>query len=140
MEEIAKEYEPRILALLESMRGALQEEECLSVSEPSELGDYRWSILVQRVGATQDLHNDDVDVSVQICESEEYDGSENGVNFAVDVVTVGGAILGGLTPYNYTDQCWVSRDDSDAVAERFDCIADADLGGLCDLVWDHFDA
>ena len=70
--------------------------------------EYWWSLLA-------DVDGVKVDVSFKICESEQYDGEKGGVNFSVDVVEFGGRILGGLTPFNYSDACWVDRRDADAI-------------------------
>lgn len=61
----------------------------------------------------------DVTISVIIAESEFYAGSQDGVNFIMDIVEVGGRIVGGFSPFNYTDEVWVSRKDKTAVEERF---------------------
>ena len=46
-------------------------------------------------------------------------GSGLGVNFSCDISGWGGVIIGGFTPHNYTDECWVSRRDPEAIAERW---------------------
>jgi hypothetical protein len=81
-----------------------------------ECDDYRWELFV----------DENVDISFKLCESEECDGEEGGVNFALDIVEVSGRIIGGLTPYNYSDSCWVNRKDKQAVEERFRILEQAD--------------
>lgn len=137
-EQIRDKYEPRILALLGDIASQIREDEpTLVVSEIDELhcDDFRWTFNVHT--AEQDKCKDDlqgVDVTFVICESEEYDGEENGVNFAVEIVGVEGAIVGGITPYNYTERCWVPRTDPEAIEERFKLIERAPSGDAVYLI------
>lgn len=128
-EEIKDKYKERIEKCMNTLRATL----IAMGYNVSELDFYdcdssSWRML---------LHVDDgedVDISFTIAESEQYDGSDNGVNFMSDFVETGGHMLGGMCPYNYTDKCWVSRDDADAVEERFklmeDAITNTDEAGL----------
>ena len=129
-EQIRDKYAERIVSLLDGIVAQIREDEpSLQVSEIDELqsDDYRWTFNVCTAEqAEQSDEMQGVDVWFVICESEEYDGEENGVNFAIEIVGVGGEIVGGLTPYNYTDRCWVQRDDADAVEKRFRIIERAD--------------
>ena len=137
-EQIKTTYEARIRALLDGIASQIRDgDPTLQVSEIDEMfgDDYRWSLLVQTAEQAQDKDDlQGVDVTFVICESELYDGEENGVNFAVEIVGVGGEIIGGLTPYNYTERCWVSRDDSDAVEERFQLVEHASPGDAAYLI------
>src|SRR6266478_1460728 len=101
---IKRKYKNRILAILNRIAEVLRQAGC-DVEGPWDLSgdDYRW-----------ELQANNIDISITICESETYDGEPNGINFALDIVEEGGRILGGLTPYNYTDAVWVSRSDSEA--------------------------
>jgi len=124
------QYEPRVLAMLERMAARLRRAR-LRVDEPVDLcgDDYCWGFSVH--GAV------DIDVSFRICESEQYDGTENGVNFAVDVLERGGAVVGGLCPYNFTDLAWVDLGDEGAVEDRFHLVEQHCCDGLVDLVVRH---
>lgn len=51
---------------------------------------------------------------------------------------VGGAIVGGLTPFNYTEQVWVPRSNPEAVEERFRIMEDADAEDLAFLIFERF--
>lgn len=134
-EQIKEKYEPRIIALLTAMRTALLEYD-LHVESPWLMEDeeFSWWMLVQ----TEAQHNaeelDGIDVRFTILESEHWDGEKNGVNFGIDITSVGGSIVGGLTPYNYTDEVWVSRDDEDAVEERFVLLETADTADAAELI------
>jgi hypothetical protein len=114
-ETIKEKYEHRILAVLNRIAETLREAG-YGVDEPVDMScdEYWWSLLVHG-----DSDEDTIDISFKICESEQYDGEEGGVNFALDIVEMGGRILGGLCPFNYTDRCWVDRSDEEAVEERF---------------------
>ena len=118
--QIKNKYRRRIMAILERIANVLREAG-FEVEGPWDLSsdDYCWSLLA-------DVNGMKVDVSFKICESEQYDGEKGGVNFALDIVEEGGRIIGGLTPFNYSEQCWVSRKDKQAVEERFRILEQAD--------------
>lgn len=112
-----EKYGPKIQKLLEIICSEAKERgyECTS---PIDMSDdtYRWAVAVSPPGAETE---DSVDVSVEIATSEAYDGTPGGLNFSMNVVSYEGEMLGGLTPYNYTDEVWVSMSDPDAVEERW---------------------
>lgn len=111
--QIKNKYEKRIMAILVRIADVLRAAG-FRVEGPWDLSsdDYWWAMLA-------DVEGVKVDVSFKICESEQCDGVKGGVNFALDIVEEGGRIIGGLTPFNYTDRCWVSRKDRQAIEERF---------------------
>lgn len=124
-------YGPKIREILETVRAEALERGLLC-DEPCDMTDedVRWSALVQPAGTEPDAEGVGADVNITVAESEHWDGHEGGVNFILDVVGVGGEIIGGLAPYNYTDDCWVERTDEDAVETRWvifsnGCDADA---------------
>ena len=97
--------------------------------------DYSWYVQVLLGGPDQEEPCDtDIGITFQINESTECDGSENGINFSVNVVELGGRIIGGLSPYNYTEHCWVSLDDEDAIEERFQIFEEQDAHDLVVLI------
>jgi len=77
---------------------------------------------------------DDVDICFEIAESLANDGSLDGINFILDITTVGGSMLGGLSPFNYTPEVWVDVNDEAAVEERFQIIEQADPEGIIELI------
>jgi hypothetical protein len=125
---IKKKYRKRIMAILERIADVLRVAG-FRVEGPWDLSsdDYWWSLLAHVDGVK-------IDVSFKICESEQYDGERGGVNFALDIVEEGGRIIGGLTPFNYTDRCWVSRRDRQAVEERFRILEQADANDIPQLL------
>jgi hypothetical protein len=79
--QIKNKYQKRITAILERIADVLKEAG-FEVEGPEfwDSDDYRWVLLV----------DGKVDISFKLCESEEYDGEKGGVNFALDIVEVGG--------------------------------------------------
>lgn len=138
-EQIEQKYAVRVVAILGAISSDVQaEDETLVIGETYDMhcDEYRWSFNVCRADQEQAAEHEPqgVDVSFVICESEQYDGEENGVNFAVEIVGVGGQIVGGITPYNYTERCWVPRDDEDAVEERFKLVEQAPASDAAYLI------
>jgi hypothetical protein len=137
--QIKERYEARILAHLEQMRTAL-EDSGFKVGPVSEHSDqeYAWWFLVympREEGEREEMQDDDVDVEFSIFESLQNDGTTNGINFGLNVTAVGGAILGGFSPYNYTSDVWVPVDDDEAIEDRFLLHEDhPDLNGLVNLI------
>lgn len=129
-EAIKEKYKPRILALLRRIAETLREAG-RTVDDPIDLScdEYWWSLLVHG-----DSDQECIDISFHICESEQYDGEEGGVNFMLDIVEMGGRVLGGLTPFNYSPQCWVDRNDEDAVEERFAIFEEADVAEIVPIL------
>jgi len=115
-EQIKQTYESGIVEILNEVRDNLQHYG-YEVSEVDDMTDedYAWSVAVRPKKGKGEL----IDVKITIAESEHWDGSEDGVNFMLDVVAEGGSIVGGLVPYNYTDKVWVPRKDEDAIDERW---------------------
>jgi len=129
-EAIKDKYEPRILAVLTRIAETLREAG-YAVDDPIDLScdQYWWSLLVHG-----DNEENGIDISFKICESDQYDGEEGGVNFSLDIVEFGGRVLGGLCPYNYTPHCWVDRNDEEAVEERFAIFEQADPADIVPIL------
>ena len=134
-EQIKDKYNDRIMAIMRRIASALKDDGHL-IEGPDfwDGDDYRWTLLVHTDGEASEVSQDDIDIAFKICESEEYDGSEGGVNFALDIVEVSGRIIGGLTPFNYSDRCWVDREDAEAVEERFRILEQADEADIPALI------
>lgn len=120
----------RMIACLRKLREAF-EVAGYEVSGPFDLSDdcYRWYILVEGKGLAEA-----VDLTVELAESLGYEGTLAGVNVGLDIVAYGGAVLGGLCPYNYTDECWASLSDLHEVSRRMQIIEEADPLGAIALV------
>lgn len=121
IEAISKKYEERIVKVLERIQSVINDNDMHTDAVTEMSGDeYWWSLCVW---PAEDKEADQmVEVALKITESIEYDGSEDGVSFAIDIVGNGGEMIGGLSPYNYTEQCWVNCEDEKAVEERFKLI------------------
>jgi hypothetical protein len=137
-EQINEKFEPRIRKILAGIAEALKEDGW-KVGEVCDMScdEYRYAILASQYDEDpSELREGDVDITFEICESEHCDGSEDGCNFAIQVVKVGGEIVGGLTPYNYTQDVWVPRVNDEAVEARFTILERADAGELVCLLED----
>lgn len=144
-EEIKDTYSKRIEAILQEVVKALTEKTTLVVGSPFDMGCdyYQWAVTAESPSehtANTEANSTEAgtDITFTIAESEEWDGEENGVNFMLDVTSVGGEIIGGLTPYNYTPEVWVSRDDPDAIERRFQIMLNADTDSLVQMVIEHY--
>lgn len=137
VERVKEGYQERILAVLGGIKEAL-EAEGYEVSGPDDMSceDFRWSLLVycESNPEDDDLAEGDVDITFTIAESAQYEGSEDGINFMVDVVEVSGRIIGGMCPFNYTSEVWVPLDDSAAIEERFSYFEQADPESMVSLL------
>jgi len=132
IETIKAKYEPRALAVLNNIREELTTAG-YTVSEPFELDDDdagRWDMVVEPSEGREEV----IDISFHFAESENWDGEKGGINFMLDVVSEGGRMLGGLTPYNYTESCWVKRNNPSAIEERFSIMEQADPFEVVGLV------
>lgn len=140
-EEIKDKYEKRILQILSDISDCLKDgDEGWKVGEAFEQHDdeYQWAILISKSDEDpMELEDDDIDIKFTILESEHNDGEENGVSFAIDAVTIEGCTVGGLTPYNYTKDVWVARDDEEAIERRFQIMQQADVSELIYLINHH---
>lgn len=152
---IKERYEKRINALLEQMSDLCVKEGMISggIGEMHD-EEYRWYLTLWRCEDDRKPYREygenafgvdpkeqvpcydkSVDIAFEIAEAQTYgDDPIDGVNFAVQITENGGRMLGGLTPYNYTGECWVPASDEDAVEERFKIMEDASIDSVPDAV------
>ena len=65
--------------------------------------------------------DDDIDITFTICKQSEHEaGGRTGIAFRLSATTVGGEIIGDMTPHNWSDDVWVDMFDVATVAARFD--------------------
>jgi hypothetical protein len=130
-----QEFRPRMVKLLTRWADAAKAEG-YDVSGPYDLSDddFRWCVTLRGNGIPEE--DEAVDVSLEIAESLEYEGSIDGINFGLDIVAYGGEVIGGLTPYNYSDHCWVPLDEPEQLSGRLKIIEDADIGAGLGLIAD----
>ncbi len=87
--------------------------------------DYWVSFRVERVPGEMETC---LDVALKLIDSGEYDTGEYDVrgNVILDLVEYGGRIVGGISPYNYTDRVWVDYNDLDEFTRRLESIIASD--------------
>jgi hypothetical protein len=95
---------------------------------------YRWSLLVYRQGNAGNPSNADVDIRLEIAESLHFEGTEDGINFSIHAVEIGGRVLSTLCPYNFTPDVWVDAGDHDAIETRFKRVEEADHETIVKLI------
>ena len=134
VKQIKDAHEGIILRILEGIRKALVEAG-FDACEPYEMFDdqYQWWMSVYIAGSDSERCLEDIDIVFEIAESR----ADHGITFSINVSTVGGEMIGGLTPYNYTDKVWVDVKDADGVRERFRFFEDADSASMVELIQDH---
>ena len=133
VDRIRERYASRIVGILTVIQSHLCEAG-FETDDPCEMScdDYRWSLLVYRDGKPG--NDADVDITLEIAESLQFEGTEDGINFSIHVVETGGRILGTLCPYNYTPDVWVDAGDTDAIEARFKLVEDADHESIVELI------
>lgn len=82
------------------------------------------------VRAGEQIEDFGIDVRFDLVDAYDYDGLEPGdpewgVNVSVDVVGYDGEMLGGLTPYNYSDRVWTN--DEQELQERLNFLDPSEL-------------
>jgi len=122
---IKRKYKARILRILENLAAALRH----AGIETSKPEDYSGDDYVFGFMTTAEKANDQIRVDFKIAESEQYDGTKDGVNFLVSLVWYGGLIIGDYSPYNFTPSVWLGRDDKAAVEHRFCLMEEMDVAG-----------
>jgi len=122
---------PRALALLERVREACPDVPFTDPEDRSCDSDVRWGMDY----AVDDTTGVGVDVEAHL--SEECDGSSAGVNVGLHIVAFGGQIIGQCTPHNYTDLCWVRRNDLAAVGARMAELECVDVSGVQSMILEH---
>jgi len=138
VKRVKDEYEPKILEVMTEIGDALAEAG-FEVEAPYDehFDDFRWAMLVT---VDKDCHPDDrpseqdIDITFIIAESDQYDGTEDGINFMLNVVKVGGEVIGGMCPFNYSEDVWVPLDNPEAIAERFSYFEQADPDSMVNLI------
>jgi len=123
------------MSVLRSIANVLREHGWETWS-PTQMFDdhYRWAMLVVVDGDGEKLGDHDIDITLEMCESEQHGDDPGGVTFRLDIVEVGGRILGGCSPYNYTEKCWGARNDPGAVEVRFSILEQLEFEEIVRLI------
>lgn len=124
-EKLSKKYLPKMRSFIKAVCKAAKGSGfvCTEITDVSD-DTYGVGVVIYPKGKTVE---DGVDVTVDMPESAVAGDEPGGLNFRVNIVGYDGVVVGGLTPYNYTQDVWVAMDDDKAVAERwsvFDTSAD----------------
>lgn len=139
IEAIRASYEPRVLAILTSIGEAFRAAEWGWNGTIDDLtdGEYAWGIVVRKPGHPVDdpPADDDVDVRFDIAEERENEGGDGlGIAFNLAITKVGGEVVGGMCPDNYSNDLWIAPDDRAAIEKRFslfECANPAEAVVLC---------
>jgi hypothetical protein len=134
---VKNRYAKRIEALLTHIADTLKAVGYRCDDEPTFFycDNYSWNLIVYVESAPgEDIADGDVDITLKICESLDYEGTTEGITFALDVVTVGGRIIGECRPGNYTDECWLPLSDKARIEERFAIFEEADAESMVELL------
>ncbi len=139
IDRLKDRYHDRIMHILQVVQKAC--EQCGMSAEmyghDNMSGEHRWGLFVMPSGATYD---DGVDVTITLLESQANDGSEEGINFGLDIVSTGGHVIGGYVPNNYTSAIWVDPKRQDAVESRFQMIEPLDADGTAKSILDWWNS
>lgn len=117
-------YKPKLMELAQHVREQLEEEGYV-VTELSDYTDSDLSISMLIPFETSEDNRQGFDITFRLMDAKEWDGTDNGTNFNMDITETGGRMCGGLTPYNYTSEVWVDPTDLDAVEERWQLFKNA---------------
>ena len=128
---IVKKYQARIKRILKNIRDVIVKAGHPVTSVEFLDGDdgYSWCIFVGDLDKGKGI-----DITFKLCESYQYDASDDGINFALDMVEYGGRILGSFSPYNYTKQVWVNPRNKQAVEARFCLMEQCDADGVLKII------
>lgn len=130
-EVIYDAFKARCSALMENVAGTFRKRG-YGVSEVQDIScdEYQWEFSVEREGERP------VSVILTLHEEAAYEGEGGGCNWSLQGIEDGGRISFDLSPFNWTEKCWVPMDDIDAVGERLAVIE----GVAGDAVVDYMEA
>lgn len=137
--KLEQRYTHRIKKILWALKRVLKEAGFKTSSLSEIPGEYAsmWQFVTYVKGTWRRMDDDDVDISMGMAISEECDGEKGGLNFVCHISTVGGRILGGLVPFNYTSDVWVPRTDEVAIISRLCMFEDADPSDVVSIIKRH---
>lgn len=135
---IINAYRDRFKAILDKIREQLIGDYIVDLPTECDDDDYRWMLLVKTHSEeSSEPHEKDVDISVEMVEASSSGDDcfdEQGVTFRIDIVECSGLIIGGLCPFNYSENCWVDGRDMSQVEERFKLLEQANFSSIPALV------
>lgn len=124
-ETIAQTYDADALRILRQVS-----EHLIAVgvacAEPVQMWDdnYRWGLAT--LNEAGEVGEGSADFVLALIERRDHEGENApaGVAWGLDISGWGGTILGGLTPYNFTEDLWIDSADTEAVRARFVLLRD----------------
>jgi hypothetical protein len=113
IEKIWRDYTLRALDVLKYIKTICESHGMMCIAPESISGDeLKWELGIKfKTGYAI--------VSITVAESLYYDATDKGINFMLEVVTDDALVLGGCSPYNYTDEVWIDPFNDEEVEERF---------------------
>ena len=135
LDRIKAEYTPRIIALMEEMKGLIETRTPYKVTEPAEIPreDFVWGMEVLKSDREGDPKDNPI-ISFAIVDAQDYASDEFGMDFGIGVRTVGGAFLDELTPLRGFETLWLPVEDVEAIERRFEEMKDFEVEDLMAVV------
>jgi len=135
LELIKNKYQDRIISYLDEVRKELEKNNIItSIVEDYSSDDIYFGFMIYK-DESLELENS-LDVSFHIYDAKNYDNIE-GLNFGIDIVSYEGEIVGGLIPYNYSNNVWVLSEED--IEERFNLIVEeSDIYSMIKLIKEFY--
>lgn len=127
-------YREAFRAKLSEIAGDFTEDGWTVDGEPFDSSDEEYEM-----GISLSSYGRSADVRITLVESLCRSGSLEGVAFSLDLGAQCGHVIGGLTPFNYSEDLWIPVGDREGIAERWQIIADTDGHEAETILSDHFD-
>lgn len=124
---IVKRFGPKMKVTLERVRTSLLTRQ-FAVTSIAEHYNDTYSVDMRLVvnGTLETVGDKDIYLSIELLDKADIDGDEDedgnilpGINFRLDIVENGGRQIGGMTPFNYSDECWVDATSQEAMDARW---------------------
>lgn len=132
IEKVRDQYADKVIAKLYDFKEACELRQLICCDPQDMSGDeYGWIMSVYY----NDDDNDGASIEIKVLEERGYDGGTGfGINFEVVITSTEAVCLGGVTPFNYSDECWVDARDYAAVAERWEFVEKLDTFPAVNLI------
>jgi hypothetical protein len=127
-------YREAFTAKLKDIAGDLIEDGWDIDGEPWDSSDEEY-----QMGLSFSSYGRTAAVRITLVESLCREGSLDGIAFSLDLDAACGHVIGGLTPYNYSEELWVPVTDTESIAERWRLLRDSDGHDIDNVLSEHFD-
>lgn len=125
-------FKPDMLGLLEDIQAEANHAGIPTKHGPLDTSTDDWQVSLTL--ATGDRDEDIVDISVELPEQRNYEGSGDGISFGLEVHKWGGQCITTRKPWNFTDAAWVSIYDADAIEHRWEEMRDWVQRDISDII------